>query len=454
MSKYESSIEWGENYNMLKKSINTSVTINGNYLEVKSEQNERFTPEDRWRRHPRAKCSKPFNPFFLGEKTIDIEDVISVKIENGRIFGFYTIFLILIISIIEICFIYGIFNNSTEWREIFVALPFIMIMQYFLLPLLLDFVEVYKFKALKIKVRNEKSLCIAIEGWRDKNKDRLRDFICETHEINSKIKIINLIITNRVLLISVSLAIMVISFTIGFSSQKINMDICDVQVNVYEAKLIKKYKGSNDYINTYFLENENKKVKIKESKMDSYKKEVNQKYYLWCFKYYSKANNELLKTEYECSIANNENSFILTSKYNKNINIQYLHNCKDNKIYKFFDSQFDYTNKYTSYNLNLYSKSKDYNDDNFDKIYDFIHSDESQRSQEDNDVIKILDTFDSKYGKCYIIKYKYLPRYYLYIENEDIRSKEEYDGIFLYKRNINYFNEIKAKNYFKEVLNY
>ena len=64
MQKYESSIEWGENYNRIKKSINTSVTINGNYLEVKSEENERFTPKEKWHGHPKAKYSKPFNFFF------------------------------------------------------------------------------------------------------------------------------------------------------------------------------------------------------------------------------------------------------------------------------------------------------------------------------------------------------------------------------------------------------
>ncbi len=182
-------IEWGENYNMLKKSINTNITINGNCLEIKSEENERFTPKEKRRKHIRASYSKPFKPFFLGEKRIDIEDIISVKIKNGRIFGVFTIFCYLLYIIEIFAMFYEMYSRQIETGVNFIGLiPTIVIISY-LTFMCFDVVECYKYKTLQINIKNEKSISIPIEEWEKNDNAILKNLIYNLINVNSKIKV-------------------------------------------------------------------------------------------------------------------------------------------------------------------------------------------------------------------------------------------------------------------------
>ena len=531
MSKYESSIEWGENYNMLKKSINTSVTINGNYLEVKSVENERFTPEDKRHKHPRAKYAKAFNPFFLGEKTINVEDILSVKIKNARIFGFFTIFGYIIYIIMILAVIYDfLFNRRMEsWGFFLNCVNFIVLESYIIIFPLLDVNECYKYKSLHINFINEKSICIPIENWK-KNKEILHNFendiksenprikIKDTINRNKKIKILIFIISvlltfnnknidsifktlcvtfflaipffwikidfekierkiekNLGKIIVICCAVLIIATVIPFISyvpsliNKINYEVkgnqeeenkqliidkkCYTEVNVVRAILKESKKQNNGHFkNTYTVKDTGEEIEFEETYYTRY---LNNEYYIWIFKYYLKENNKLLTIKYDSF--NDESDYESIYMYDT----EYIFDKYNNKIIKFYNPKS--TNKgYSSMIFRIYlkkdeNKSKDQIGLDLDKIYKIIYSSQSDIIQQKKDYkyFKLVDTFSSHYGKCYVIKYDNDSEkidYYMYTENNNVKSDNDYDGIFIIYKNSPLTNDNNAISYFKEVI--
>jgi len=214
MEKYEFSIRYIENWN-IEKTINTEIIIEEQQMEVTGEEVKRIMPEKVHHRHPKGKYSKPFNPFFTGKRKIIIGNILSIKIKNGRVFGLFTIgcYILYIIGIIAI--FYKMFisaENSSDLVSAFAGIPALVIVSY-LWFMLCDFEEIYKYKALKINIKNEDPICIPIENWKD-NKEVLMSFIDNLQKGNPKIKLKESINRNKKIKILVFLISIAISFTI------------------------------------------------------------------------------------------------------------------------------------------------------------------------------------------------------------------------------------------------
>lgn len=527
MSKYETSIEWGENYNMLKKSINTNITINGNCLEIKSEENERFTPKEKRRKHIRASYSKPFKPFFLGEKTIDIEDIISVKIKNGRIFGFLTIFCYLIYIIEIFAMFYEMYSKQIETGVNLIGFLTTIVIISYISFMCFDVVECYKYKTLQINIKNEKSISIPIEKWKENDNAILKNLIDDLINGNSKIKVkesinrnkkikilvflfslvlpyfnenidkipvyvgIALVLSilflyinidfekierkiekNLIKIIAIFCGILIIATIMPFAPRlinKINYEIksnkeeeykqliidknCYTDVNVVRAILKESKRLDNSHFkNTYIIKDTGEEIEFEETYWTRF---LNREYYIWIFKYYLKENDKLLTIKYDSFDDEYEQSSIYM------YDTKYIFDKYNNKIIKFYNPKT--TNKgYSPMIFRFYYKreettSKDQIGMDLDKIYKILYSSQLDILQQKNEYkyFKLIDTFGSHYGKCYVIKYDNDSNkidYYIYIEN-NIKSENDYDGIFIIYKNSPLTNDNNAISYFKEVIN-
>ena len=458
MEKYETKVKYIECRN-IEKTIKTNIVFNNDQMYIKGEELEYIMQKKVWHRHPQGITKKIFNPFLLGERTIDIENITSIKIENRRVFGYTTIVLLTIGIFFLFFMIYLLLNSSTNYMDILIPLPALILYIYLLSALIFEGIELYKFKSLKIILKNEKNICIPVEGWMCQEKNTLQNFIYEMQNVNSKIKVKNIINRNKLIMVFIFMLSIIAVFAdmkYNISNNIIDRDSYNIDVNVYEAKLIRSNKIN--YINTYFIEEINQNIKIKEN-IFSNSKDFNKKYYILSTRYYSKQNNKLIKTEYDTSSFFIENQFVYFSKSN----IQYWYDFNNKRLYKFYDPQYEHNNSPSgvnnfSYVITPYNKNKKNENDKLDKIYKFIYVDKNNDLQIDNinvNQIKTIDIFNSKYGKCYIISNGnlYKKMYYMYMENSNINSDDDYDGIFLIYNNNSLLNDNKAIEYFKEVIN-
>ena len=220
--------------------------------------------------------------------------------------------------------------NSIFDAIIFGAIPITMLIVFwFYFSSAVFRLQDLKKKTLKIRTDNGEKIYIPAENM------EIEKFLDDITKDNPKIKVKNSIKRNKIikilaiLIFLVILSIPVISTLSTKTDNKnsiSNNDTCEVDVNLYEAKLIETKKINKFYSkNTYFIENKDETVKIIEENLNNDKK-INQKYYIWSYKYYSKENNELVKSDYDTkNVYSSDNNFIYTTKDE----VQYWYNSID-----------------------------------------------------------------------------------------------------------------------------
>ena len=218
MEKYETKVKYIECRN-IEKTIKTNIVFNNDQMYIKGEELEYIMQKKVWHRHPQGITKKIFNPFLLGERTIDIENITSIKIENRRVFGYTTIVLLTIGIFFLFFMIYLLLNSSTNYMDILIPLPALILYIYLLSALIFEGIELYKFKSLKIIKKKKKNICIPVEGWMCQEKNTLQNFIYEMQNVNSKIKVKNIINRNKLIMVF----IFMLSIIAVFADMKYNI---------------------------------------------------------------------------------------------------------------------------------------------------------------------------------------------------------------------------------------
>lgn len=509
MGNYYSSIKYIEKHN-IEKTINTEVNVDVAKMGVKTEETKENIKAKPGRISIRELGRNQFNPFLIGNIDIDTGNITNIIIKNSRIFGFYPVILGILFST---CVIYTIWTILFfDGNGINLLIDFVPLFAFVIWILSFVLIEsgTYKYKSIKIKLKNEKPIYIPIEGGNFKESG-INDFIFDlkcinpnikvskTIERNSKIKILIFLISlalglslpnikfilinlgivavfaiplyllkldfDKKLIKSVLLTILmfilsttcmiIVGLKLDNHSNNYNINTSNVKVDVYEGKLVKSIHVSRySYNNTYFIEEENKKLRFKESSPRT----LNQSYYIWSTSYLSD-NGKVLKEEYETSKRYSEYNFINMNKGD----VEYLYNCVSHKMYRFYDPQYNYNSKKmlgnNSYTLVLYQNNKPGYTAELVNLYKFIQLEKSQNLQEMEkykNLIKIVNAFDSKYGKCFVLAYGNITanrtKYYMFMQNDQLNSGDGFDGIFLiYQKNI-LLDENVAIKYFKAMV--
>ena len=387
MKEYYSETSWIEENKgeFVEAGITTDVIIeDGNITITGKEQEKKIIDRKkriqfRLHKQPPIFSSRLFMPFILGKTTININNITSIKIKYKHIIEIKNIInyigmIIIPIFISNIIFktsiITEILHLGNEFTKKLITvsifdtitigsiLSIILIILWYYLNITLFHLYDLKKKTLKIRTDNGEKVYIPVENM------AIENFIDDITKYNLKIKVRNLIKHNKIIKILVVLILVVLlSIRVMLSlSTTTDNNIGKVDVNVYEARLIETKKINSFYSkNTYFIENKDELVKIIEETLNNDKK-INQKYYIWSYKYYSKENNELIKSDYDTkNVYLSDNSFIYTTKDE----IQYWYNYNDHKLYRFYDKYYNHSRTYfgnrfsysvTSYNKNLKSK--------------------------------------------------------------------------------------------------
>lgn len=487
MKEYYSETSWieGNKGKFVEAGIATNIIIQEGNITVTGNEKEKQVIDRKkltqLRRNLPIFFSRLFMQFLLGRKTINISGITSIKIKYKYIIEIKNIIIYISMLIIPLFLSSIVFKTSmiTEILNlgnelttklimnsifdtiIFGVIPIIMLIVFwFYFSSAVFRLQDLKKKTLKIRTDNGEKIYIPAENM------EIEKFLDDITKDNPKIKVKNSIKRNKIikilaiLIFLVILSIPIISTLLTKNDNKnsiSNNDTCEVDVNLYEAKLIETKKINKFYSkNTYFIENKDETVKIIEENLNNDKK-INQKYYIWSYKYYSKENNELVKSDYDTkNVYSSDNNFIYTTKDE----VQYWYNSIDHKLYKFYDKYYNNARTYFgnrfSYTVTSYNKNIRSNNNVINIVYDFIKFDDAKNMHEDNNyknMIKILDTFNSKYGKCYIIMFGNLQNgdYYMYIENNDLKSQDDYKGIFIHTTLR--LNENTATDYFKDMIN-
>ena len=476
MKEYYSETSWieGDKGEFVEAGITTDVIIEDGNITIIGKEKEKKIIDGRKIIQLRINLpiffSGLFMPFLLGRTTINISNITSIKVKYKHIIEIKNIITYIGMIIIPFLISNIIFKTSiiteilhlgNEFTKKLITvsvfdtitigsiLSIILIKFWYYFNFVLFHLYDLKKKTLKIRTDNGEKVYIPIENM------AIENFIDDITKDNPKVKARNLIKHNKIIKILVVLILVVLlSIRVILSTTTDNNDIGKVDVNIYEAKLIETKKINNFYSkNTYFIENKDELVKIIEKNLNNDKK-INQKYYICNYKYYSKENNELIKSDYDTkNVYLSDNNFIYTTKDE----IQYWYNYIDHKLYRFYDKYYNNSRTYFgnrfSYTVTSYNKNLKSNNNVINIIYEFIKSTNINNTQENNNyknMIKILDTFNSKYGKCYIIVFGNSQNgdYYMYIDNE---SNADYEGIFIHSTLK--FNENTAINYFKDMIN-
>lgn len=308
-------------------------------------------------------------------------------------------------------------------------------------------------KEVLIKFKDKDKICFPYYTIHDKE---IKEFIEYVIYSNPEIKVVNKrkITDFKIIFISSILICLQLFFVyVGYESYRYNLEEKEmnkaIQENNYysEEELIKlKYLKKDNFFdyNIYKNVNTGEKIKIKEDKIIT---RTNREYNAFVIKYYSKENKgKLLAKRYEIIASNNKD--ISFKKYGK----QYCY--YNSKLYK-FNSEIDGTVTFFDRDINEEAKV---NFLNKNSLYDFIYSDDEYINVEKNifKSYRKLDSYNSVYGKCYIIKAEGISSrdtsYIMYIEIND----SLYEGIIFdvdeknLKRSDNYLNNVLQ--YFRNIL--
>ena len=211
----------------------------------------------------------------------------------------------------------------------------------------------------------------------------------------------------------------------------------------------KKDGSSRDYIYSFKLNSSGEEIQV----INPYNVQIGETYNIYITNYYKKDDNTLFSSNYTV-YSNGDVGHILVDGtlyfYDYINNVKYcFNNLGSEKIY--------------SYEISAYYKNNNTNN----TLYNFIYSSDTEISiSNDFDIksfisngyttLEKLDSFESEYGNCYILKANTntnKTNYLLYIEN---KYKNTFNGIILNSR-INdkgYFNtDTDAINSFKTIVN-
>ena len=165
------------------------------------------------RKDPRIVSSKVFIEFFLGDKTIDIKDIETIRIKYGGVFGLFHIIMLLYIVLLfgyciyNVCYMFDIYDLEFNSLYFILFLPSLLLIMLTIFLPIDNICDIFKYKAIQINIKNEKSICIPIESWiQMKDKSVLSDFLKILKNINPEIKIKNSIDFGRNVIILIILA--------------------------------------------------------------------------------------------------------------------------------------------------------------------------------------------------------------------------------------------------------
>lgn len=455
--------------------------------------------------------NRKYGSYNWGYRKISLSDIDSIQTKNGYLYGFREIFTFLIVIISWICtvlsnslIIGGILEKyifNTDLYIHFSGIPLVFIPISIILTL--GWISSFTFRSLKINIKDGPSIIFPYRKFWSTQKgsinskyedlENIKEFgklIDELKNNNIKIKITKPKIDVNFLKVCLILSCVTIFISFlpldkideyfSFKKKEREQENIKQQENIVKNNLISAIQNDECYVSAEFKKgklidrkNEQNIYKIIETNEELQIKEHRSTeggiYKIAIFKYYSKSTNEIIVTEYYTDMIadpkNEYNDWMIVTKYN----VQYRYNFSTKKLICFNIPNVDLSQSYIkkTFKVGLYYKNKkNYNYwwiseiSNLDEIYEFQSSDQEEEKDATKNYtyLKKIGTYTSKYGKSTIIKANKKSvendMYIMYIQNNQITSQNDFNGIVLSCINGDevILDENTATNYFKTIV--